>query len=103
MPRVEPAFAWYLRLVLALAHHLPAADAGAVPRADGADHAAVHDQELQVRRDDHRLAAAVLSPDPGGVGMAMMGGPVIILYILSIGLAWLFRKKKKKEEPEEAA
>jgi sec-independent protein translocase protein TatC len=50
------------------------------------------------------VIAAVLSPDPGGVGMAMMGGPVIILYILSIGLAWLFGKKRKKrdEEPDEA-
>jgi len=45
----------------------------------------------------------VLSPDPGGMGMAMMGGPVIILYILSIGLAWAFGKKKKKEAEEETA
>jgi sec-independent protein translocase protein TatC len=46
------------------------------------------------------LSAAVVSPDPGGVGMLMMGGPVIVLYILSIGLAWLFgRKRKTGEEP----
>ena len=53
MPRVEPAFS-----------HLPAADPGdgpgvpaadhrAVSGADGHDHAAVHDQELQVRGADH--------------------------------------------------
>jgi sec-independent protein translocase protein TatC len=48
------------------------------------------------------LAAAVLSPDPGGFGMLMMGGPVVILYILSIGLAWAFGKKKKKIEDETA-
>ncbi len=41
------------------------------------------------------LVAAVVSPDPGGVGMLMMGGPVVVLYILSIGLAWLFGKKKE--------
>jgi sec-independent protein translocase protein TatC len=40
------------------------------------------------------LIAAVLSPDPGGMGMVMMAGPVIVLYVLSIGLAWLFGKKK---------
>ena len=46
------------------------------------------------------IVAAVLSPDPGGVGMAMMGGPVIVLYIFSIGLAWLFQKKKKKYDDD---
>ena len=49
------------------------------------------------------IAAAVLSPDGGGVGMVAMGGPVILLYILSIGLAWIFGKKKKKELLEEEA
>ena len=49
------------------------------------------------------IVAAVISPDPGGVGMAMMGGPVIILYILSIGLAWLFGKKRKKDDDVETA
>ena len=46
------------------------------------------------------LVAAVLSPDPGGVGMLMMGGPVIVLYILSIGLAWAFGKKRERLEGE---
>jgi sec-independent protein translocase protein TatC len=41
------------------------------------------------------LIAAVLSPDPGGMGMLMMASPVIVLYILSIGLAWMFGKKKE--------
>jgi sec-independent protein translocase protein TatC len=48
------------------------------------------------------LAAAVVSPDPGGVGMLMMGGPVVVLYILSIGLAWLFGKKRKTDEASTA-
>ena len=49
------------------------------------------------------IAAAVLSPDGGGVGMVAMGGPVVLLYILSIGLAWIFGKKKKKDLSEEEA
>jgi Sec-independent protein secretion pathway component TatC len=48
------------------------------------------------------LIAATLSPDPGGVGMLMMGGPVVVLYILSIGIAWVFEKKRKKLEEETA-
>lgn len=103
MPRIEPAFSWYLRLMLAtgLTFQLPTivlflAKLGLItPR-------------FMIRNFKYAvmiilILAAVLSPDPGGMGMAMMGGPVIILYILSIGLAWMFGKKRKKqEEPEEA-
>jgi len=28
------------------------------------------------------------------VGLLAMGGPVILLYIFSIGLAWMFGKKR---------
>lgn len=96
MPRVEPAFSMYLRLVLALGitFQLPTlvlflARLGMVtPR-------------LMIRHFKYAvllivIASAVLSPDGGGVGMLAMGGPVIVLYILSIGLAWLFGKKRTK-------
>jgi Sec-independent protein secretion pathway component TatC len=43
------------------------------------------------------IAAAVLSPDGGGVGLVAMGGPVILLYVFSIGLAWAFGRKKRIE------
>ena len=97
MPRVEPAFSMYLRLVLALGitFQLPTlvlflARLGVVtPR-------------LMIRHFKYAVliivvASAALSPDGGGVGMLAMGGPVIILYILSIGLAWIFAKKKRVE------
>jgi Sec-independent protein secretion pathway component TatC len=47
------------------------------------------------------IASAVLSPDPGGLGMLMMGGPVTLLYVFSIGLAWMFGKKRKVPPPDE--
>jgi sec-independent protein translocase protein TatC len=100
MPRVEPAFSMYLRLVLALGitFQLPTlvlflARLGVVtPR-------------LMIRHFKYAvllivIASAVLSPDGGGVGMLAMGGPVIILYILSIGLAWVFGKKRTKNLEE---
>jgi sec-independent protein translocase protein TatC len=40
------------------------------------------------------IASAALSPDGGGVGMLAMGGPVILLYILSVGLAWALGKQR---------
>lgn len=100
MPRIEPAFAWYLRLMLGIGvtFQLPTlvlflAKMGLVtPR-------------FMIRNFKYAVMiiavfAAVISPDPGGVGMLMMGGPVIVLYILSIGLAWMFGKKRKKLEEE---
>ena len=93
MPRIEPAFAIYLRLVLALGitFELPMlvlflARMGVVtPR-------------FMIKNFKFAvliifILAAVLSPDGGGVGLVAMGGPVVLLYVFSIGLAWLFGKK----------
>jgi sec-independent protein translocase protein TatC len=101
-PRVEPAFSWYLRLILALGltFQLPTvvlflARMGLItPR-------------FMIRHFKYAvmiivITSAVLSPDPGGLGMLMMGGPVLVLYIFSIGLAWLFGKKRKAPSPDDA-
>jgi sec-independent protein translocase protein TatC len=98
MPRVEPAFSMYLRLMLALGitFQLPTivlflARMGMItPR-------------FMIRNFKFAvllivIAAAVLSPDGGGVGMVVMGAPVVVLYILSIGLAWLFGKKRRTDD-----
>ena len=95
MPRVEPAFSMYLRLILALGitFQLPTlvlflARMGMItPR-------------FMIRNFRYAvlliiIAAAVLSPDGGGVGMLAMGGPVLLLYVFSIGLAWMFGKKRR--------
>jgi len=98
MPRVEPAFSMYLRLILALGitFQLPTlvlflARMGLItPR-------------FMIRNFKYAvllitIAAAVLSPDGGGVGMLAMGAPVIVLYIFSIALAWMFGKKRIVED-----
>jgi sec-independent protein translocase protein TatC len=102
MPRVEPAFSMYLRLILALGitFQLPTivlflARMGMItPR-------------FMIRNFKYAIlliviAAAVLSPDGGGVGMVVMGAPVILLYIVSIGLAWMFGKRRPANDAAEA-
>ncbi len=37
--------------------------------------------------------AAILTPTPDPVTMTVMAGPMIALYVLSIGIAWVFRKR----------
>jgi sec-independent protein translocase protein TatC len=40
------------------------------------------------------VLGAVLSPGTDVVSQAMMAGPMLVLYALSIGIAWLFAKRK---------
>jgi sec-independent protein translocase protein TatC len=40
------------------------------------------------------ILGAVLSPGTDVVSQAMMAGPMLVLYALSIGIAWLFAKRK---------
>jgi sec-independent protein translocase protein TatC len=96
-PRVETAFSLYLRLVLAmgLTFELPTivlflARMGMITPRFMIKH-------FKFAIVLIAIAAAILSPDGGGVGMFAMGGPVILLYIVSIGLAWMFGKKREPE------
>jgi sec-independent protein translocase protein TatC len=43
------------------------------------------------------IASAVITPDGGGVSLVAMTGPMLLLYGLSIGLAWIFGKKRTTE------
>ena len=97
-PRVEPAFATYLRLVLALGitFQLPTLVLFLARMGMCTPGFMIRNFKYAVLLII--LAAAVLSPDGGGVGMLAMGGPVIVLYIFSIGLAWAFGKKKTPSE-----
>ena len=44
------------------------------------------------------ILGAVLSPGTDVVSQALMAGPMLVLYVLSIGIAWLFAKKKPAED-----
>ncbi len=43
------------------------------------------------------ILGAVLSPGGDIVGQLVMGGPMVVLYIFSIGVAWVFQKRRKAE------
>jgi sec-independent protein translocase protein TatC len=44
--------------------------------------------------------AAVITPDGNPVTQLMVGGPMVVLYVLGIGAAWLFGKSKKSDPDE---
>ena len=43
------------------------------------------------------ILGAFLSPGGDIVGQLVMGGPMLVLYILSIGVAWTFQRRPKAE------
>jgi sec-independent protein translocase protein TatC len=43
------------------------------------------------------IIAAIITPTQDPVTLAIFAGPMLLLYVLSIGVAWLFGKKRPKE------
>ena len=43
------------------------------------------------------ILGAVLSPGTDVVSQAMMAGPMLVLYALSIVIAWMFAKRKRRK------
>jgi sec-independent protein translocase protein TatC len=44
------------------------------------------------------IFAAVITPDANPVTQVMVAGPMVVLYGLGIGVAWLFGKSKKSDQ-----
>jgi sec-independent protein translocase protein TatC len=101
-PRVEPSFSMYLRLILALGLTFELPTIVLFMARMGLVTAGFMIRHIKYAALIIVIAAAILSPDGGGVGMLAMGGPVFVLYLFSIGLAWLFGKRRRKPEAETA-
>ncbi len=98
MPRIEPAFGLYMKLILVfgLIFQMPTlvlflARMGMITA------------RFLIRNMKYAIlimfiVGAVLSPGTDPVGQILMAGPMFALYLLSIGLAWMFGKKKRAEE-----
>jgi sec-independent protein translocase protein TatC len=97
-PRVEPAFGLYMKMLVAfgLVFQMPAvvlflARMGMVT------------SRFLIRNFKYAvliifIAAAILTPDASPVTQTVMAGPMVLLYLLSIALAWLFGKKRRPTE-----
>jgi sec-independent protein translocase protein TatC len=98
MPRVEPTFALWMKLVLTfgLVFQMPAlvlfmAKLGLVT-------ARFLWKNFKFAVLIIAVIGAVLSPGTDPVGQLALSVPMIVLYLLSIGLAWIFGKKREPLE-----
>jgi sec-independent protein translocase protein TatC len=100
MPRIEPTFGLYMKLVLIFGAIFQMPTVVALLSRLGLITA-----RFMLRNFKYALLAifiigAVLSPGTDPVGQIAMAGPMVVLYIISIFFAWIFGKKKKAEAEE---
>jgi sec-independent protein translocase protein TatC len=98
-PRVEPVWSLYVKLLLAMGvvFQLPMlmfvlARFGVVT------------PKFLIRNFKYAvlifvIISAIITPDASVIPQLIMAGSMIVLYILSIGVAWAFGKKVVEEEP----
>ena len=95
MPRVEPAFSVYLRMVLAFGVVFQMPTLVLFLARMGMLTARFMIKNFKYAVLLIIIISAVITPDGGGVSLVAMSGPLVVLYIFSIGLAWMFGKKKR--------
>lgn len=93
MPRIQPAFSLYVKLLLAcgVVFQMPTvvfflARVGAVT-------AGFLSRNIKYAILLIFIFAAILTPTGDPVTLTLMASPMILLYILSIGIAWLFGRE----------
>jgi sec-independent protein translocase protein TatC len=98
MPRIEPIFSLYAMMMLAmgLVFEMPAVIL--VMARMGLVTAGFLWRNVKYAILIIFIAAAVITPTGDMVTQSLMAGPMVGLYFLSIGLAWMFGKKRLKTE-----
>ena len=98
MPRIEDAFSVYMRMLIGMAvvFQMPAlvfflARMGVVTA------------RWMIRQFKYAvlvivIVAAIITPSSDIASQLIVAGPMVILYILSIGIAWVFGKKRSASE-----
>jgi sec-independent protein translocase protein TatC len=99
-PRVEPVFALYVKLLLALGLVFQLPMLMFVLAKLGLVTAKFLARNFKYAVLIIFVTAAVVTPDGSMVVQVVMAAPMIVLYVISIGVAWMFGKKT---EPEDAA
>ena len=97
-PRVEPVFDLYVRLVLALGIIFQLPMLIFVLARFGIVTARFLMRNFKYAVLIMFVTAAIVTPDGSIVNQLVMAAPMIVLYIISIGVAWLFGKRRTADE-----
>ena len=94
MPRIQPAFSIYLRLVLAFGVVFQMPTVVLFLARTGVLTAGFMLRNFKYAMLAIVVISAVVTPDGGGVSLVAMTIPLVLLYIFSIGLAWMTQRKR---------
>lgn len=94
MPRVEPAFALYMKLVLIFGAIFQMPTIVLLLARLGLITAGFLWRNFKYAILIIFVIGAVLSPGTDPVGQIAMAGPMVVLYLISIAFAWMFGKKR---------
>jgi sec-independent protein translocase protein TatC len=98
MPRIEPAFALYMKLVLIFGAIFQMPTVVALLARLGLITAGFLWRNFKYAFLAIFIIGAVLSPGTDPVGQIAMAGPMVVLYMISIVFAWIFGRKRKAAE-----
>ena len=101
MPRVEPVFSLYVKLVLSLGLVFQLPVLMFVLARLGIVTASFLMRNFKYAVLIIFVAAAVITPDGNPVVQVMVGAPMVGLYLLGTLVAWIFGKSKKPDQGDE--
>jgi sec-independent protein translocase protein TatC len=97
-PRIAPTFAIYMKLIFAFALVFQMPTVVLFLARMGVVTARFLIRKMKYAVLIIFIAAAVLTPDGSPITQVAMAGPMFVLYLVSIALAWMFGKKKRLTE-----
>ena len=97
-PRIEPVFDLYVRLILALGVVFQLPMLIFVLARFGIVTARFLIRNFKYAVLIMFIAAAIITPDGSVVNQVVMAAPMIVLYLISIAVAWAFGKKRTPDE-----
>jgi sec-independent protein translocase protein TatC len=102
MPRVEPIFGLYVKLMLAMGLVFQLPMLIFVLARFGIVTAGFLAKNFKFAVLIFFVISAIVTPDGSMVPQIIMAGSMIGLYVLSIGVAWMFGKKRDDDEEDKA-
>jgi sec-independent protein translocase protein TatC len=97
LPRVDPIFGMYVKLMLGIGLTFQLPVIMFVLARLGIVSAAFLTRNFKYAVLFIFIFAAVITPDANPVTQIMVAGPMVVLYLLGIAVAWLFGKSKKSD------
>ena len=100
MPRIAPVFSMYAWLLLAMGVMFQLPMLVMVLARLGLVTAGFLARNIKYAVLIIFVVAAVASPGGDPVSQTVTAAPMLVLYVISIGVAWIFQKKRDKDDDE---